>query len=507
MSAFEPDDELAGLLSEFLDGELDADGQRRLNERLLDDPEAQQAYLDMCELHGALTWEHGMVIGELPPQPSVRRGPSLLKIAGACVLAASLLVAVWIGTADKAPHLGDQSLATITSRIDAELTKDQQAWLQSEVSAGAYQLERGLLEIYFASGVTVILEAPSRLEFLSDEHLVLHSGRISANVPPAGKGFTIDTPDAHVVDFGTEFSLDVSDVESEVHVFGGLVRVQPRSADGKDLSSPVDLRTDQAVRVTRTEETTASIDIATDRFIRSIVEPRWVYPKLVKRWKPVAYYRMAIREKGLACTSPGDPAELLPEKAGEILKGTGQQPPWAPGRIGSSLKIGGQSLGRGGVIRKRLLTENVFSIAGWVRPVGLPSGAVIASDLNGESSGRFIMRLDPVDGKLQAAVRLDDGTLAEVQATEPLALSQWHHVVMTYNGKSLRLFQNGNRVGSRNVEQLANASDVCWIGTDDSRTQLWHGRIDELAFFNRALTEAQVDVLFKSVEDLPVPAP
>ena len=78
-------------------------------------------------------------------------------------------------------------------------------------------------------GATVYIEAPARFDAVSGNRLLLRNGRLSASVPPEGLGFTVDTPDAEVIDFGTEFSIEVESSASEVHVFEGLVRVQPRS--------------------------------------------------------------------------------------------------------------------------------------------------------------------------------------------------------------------------------------------------------------------------------------
>jgi ferric-dicitrate binding protein FerR (iron transport regulator) len=67
---------------------------------------------------------------------------------------------------------------------------------------------------------------------------------------PKAIGFTVETPAADVVDFGTEFSVDVAGGASEVHVFEGLVQVQPRSTEWHEATgSAVDLRTSQAVMI------------------------------------------------------------------------------------------------------------------------------------------------------------------------------------------------------------------------------------------------------------------
>ena len=140
--------------------------------------------------------------------------------------------------------------------------------------AGEYRLDRGLLHLRFGSGVTVYVEAPARFHAVNGKRVVLHSGRLSANVPPEGVGFTVDTPDAEVIDFGTEFSIDVESSASEVHVFEGLVRVQPRSLKDGKAGQAVNLQSSQAVKIDNASKKPVGIQLATDRFIRSFDEPR-----------------------------------------------------------------------------------------------------------------------------------------------------------------------------------------------------------------------------------------
>ncbi len=513
MTTWNVDDELQELLEEFLDGRLDTSARQRLQNRLHNDADAQQLYLELCEVHAALTWEHGLILTGVAPQPSPSPSPArrlrVTSVVGMLV-ATLLIVLAWPNSENKQPALlGGDVVATLTSRIDLVLTREQAPWNDNKLCIGEYELERGLMEFAFANGVTVIVEAPSRLEFRNENYMVLHSGRLSANVPPEGIGFTVETPEAEVVDYGTEFSVEANAGESEVHVFSGLVRVQPKAADGGDVAESFDLRTAQAVRIAETTSQPAGIDLATDRFIRSIEETRWVYPRLVKRWKPVAYYRMAIQTLGLACTSGEEPFDYLPEYAGEVLKGTGQKPPWAPGRIGMALRIGEQSLGRGGMIPTAPpLPSDAFSIAVWVHLASRPAGAIVVTDFDGDSGGRYALRLDPVAGHLQAVVRMEDWSQVDVVESDELSLNEWHHVVMVCDGQSLTLFRNGHVVASMPCEQMVPACDeACWIGTATGGRNLWDGRIDELAFFDRALTKKQVKVLFEAVENLPVGNP
>ena len=105
---------------------------------------------------------------------------------------------------------------------------------------------------------------------------------LSASVPPEGVGFAVDTPDAEVIDFGTEFSIDVESNASEVHVFEGLVRVQPRSLKDGKAGQAVNVQSSQAVKIDNASKKPVGIQLATDRFIRSFDEPKTSLPPCIK---------------------------------------------------------------------------------------------------------------------------------------------------------------------------------------------------------------------------------
>ena len=89
------------------------------------------------------------------------------------------------------------------------------------------QLKKGLAEIRFASGVSMILEAPARLQIHSDTRTALLNGKLVTTVPQAATGFVVETAAAEVVDLGTEFGVEVdAGGAMRVEVFRGKVRAE-----------------------------------------------------------------------------------------------------------------------------------------------------------------------------------------------------------------------------------------------------------------------------------------
>ncbi|HSI61666.1 MAG TPA: LamG-like jellyroll fold domain-containing protein, partial [Candidatus Saccharimonadia bacterium] len=83
-------------------------------------------------------------------------------------------------------------------------------------------------------GASVTLEGRSELEIVSVNEAKCAHGQMRVHVPPHARGFKLTTPDAEVVDLGTEFGLKVSETgRAEVHVFDGEVEVLPNQATAK----------------------------------------------------------------------------------------------------------------------------------------------------------------------------------------------------------------------------------------------------------------------------------
>ncbi len=406
-------------------------------------------------------------------------------------LAATLLIAafLWFASASENEHV---PVATLVTDVDAVLLCDGQPCKGTELRAGKYRLEQGLLQLQFDGGVMVYVEAPARFDAVSDKRVTLHSGRLSANVPPEGVGFTVETPAAEVIDFGTEFSVEVESGASEVHVFAGMVRVLPRSPSGTKTGSAVDLRTSQAVMIDHvSDKKPVAIDLATDRFIRTFDEFRRRYSGTVKRLSPVAFYRMAIRDQGLAC--------LPPEYSGVVLMGDGNRPPHARGVFaGGSLRVLADSSGRGGrVDTSPPLRTGQFTLAAFIYPEPGAREGIVATNIR-SNDGNFALGLDE-NGVLQATIRNRDGGLLTVSGDAAVALHTWRHVVMTVDGQQFRLYEDGHLVASAACSPVADSvTDVLWFGTNADGQQLWDGRIDEVALFDRAFSDVDVTALYEA---------
>jgi hypothetical protein len=174
----------------------------------------------------------------VPARAEIRpRGESRLtriSWAGVCAsLAVGLLLAATLGgirlyhivTARGASQ--PIYVAELCGGADARWSEDGMPEADGRLPAGRrLVLAAGVAKIAFDSGAHVILEGPAEFEPLSPTGGLLSQGLLSARVTPAARGFVVRTPDATVVDLGTEFGVAVDQGRlSDVEVFAGRVEV------------------------------------------------------------------------------------------------------------------------------------------------------------------------------------------------------------------------------------------------------------------------------------------
>ncbi len=418
-----------------------------------------------------------------------RRTYRVAYVSGA--IAFTLLVGAILWNTDSHPSK-DAPLAMLVDEVDATLIHGGASWKIAELPGGEYRLIQGLLRLQFAHGVMVCVEGPAQFHVVDKQRIKLLAGRISANVPKEGIGFTVETSEASIVDHGTVFSVEAESGASEVHVFEGLVRVQSMLG-GNDKTGAIDLRTSQAIRIENSQPQPVAIKLANERFVRNFDEPKRNYARTVKQLSPVAFYRMAIRDKGLVSEPP--------QYSGIVLTGDGIRPPHARGVFaGGSLRVGTNSTGRGGrVDSPPPLGTGRFTLAVYLYLEARSHGATVATNLQADG-GNFALTLDE-KGSLRATVRQRDGELRSVSNEALFPLTTWRHLVVTSDGDQLRLYEDGHLVASTPCAMLApSVSETVWFGTDAKGIRLWGGRIDELALFARAVSADEIADLYQAAQ-------
>lgn len=225
-------DEWNSLISGWLDGDLDAAEQERLENWLRADPanldRLVEASIRDQQLREAVHVSENRAKAEKSRVVRNPRNRSLPTLAAAAVVVFGLVATYWF--------FRDTKIAEVVATENSRITnRSEKLDVGSAFATGPIVLESGRLEIQLSSGVHLEMTGPLEGELIDAMHLRLKSGRLNANVGERGKGFTVFTEAGDVIDLGTEFGIEVDpDGESRVAVFSGQVEVRPReSGEGR----------------------------------------------------------------------------------------------------------------------------------------------------------------------------------------------------------------------------------------------------------------------------------
>ena len=227
---------LAESLAKLTDDTLDAGSLRTLQERLRNDPAAHAFAAHFLHLEGELK-ASGSGMGKLLSTPASgetrihrlvfsRSIPWTLAAAAAVALLLALVLRKQPAV-EFAYNPTPAAVATLTEAKNCRWAESSLPTVQgSKIGPGFYELVEGLATFTFESGAVLTLEAPSILEITDAMNCHLRKGALIADVPESAIGFTVDTPDAKVVDFGTKFGVSANDDGFYVvQVLEGLVEV------------------------------------------------------------------------------------------------------------------------------------------------------------------------------------------------------------------------------------------------------------------------------------------
>ena len=267
----------------LLEGTLAPDEQSELDSLILNSPAARKAYLEHVQESACLRWlcvEEFPAVVERAKMPAEKtrwhssRTWGIAAIFGgglACAVVAAVASWMFFSGSDNARtrESGTMEVAAAAPIDTNKLEKRQMpnivptgvdhpavatitglGGVRWQMASGArqmlsrcaigdrLQLRGGSAELTFDAGAQVTVFGPADFEITSATSIRCRRGRVTTLVDHRGKGFSIETPQAKVVDLGTQFGLQISDKgETEVVVFQGSIDLSysPR-ADAVDAS-------------------------------------------------------------------------------------------------------------------------------------------------------------------------------------------------------------------------------------------------------------------------------
>jgi hypothetical protein len=264
------------------------------------------------------------------------------------------------------------------------------------------------------------------------------------------------------------------------------------------------LETGEATRVDCRTGMPSGIDLGEGQFVRSLREVDGDYARSVLALKPVVYYQMEPVGDGMKLIDSSDS-----RADATIHLGRATTPVWTAGRVGAALKLGGTSQQTYASAPKYPQTQgDELSVVAWVYARSRPRWASIAKNWAGgaDDRGQFHFGLHEDSGELEAHIVDSSDREIVVRDRAPLALNQWHHVAFVADGTMLRLYRNGEELAAAPYRRLHRDPRIkaLAIGTklnlaadapEERDFNMWDGRLDELAIFNRALEPKEIESL------------
>ncbi|MCB1276751.1 FecR domain-containing protein [Prosthecobacter sp.] len=228
------------LMARYLAGVADADEVRLLETRMSTDAALRRDFLSHANVDATLLASVQPAAIEATrekPKPT-RWSGGVARLAAAAAVVAVSWSAFWWNTGGVKVDV----LAISGSKASSWSIGSTRRLRDLALADGAAQLR-------LANGVVLDLVAPVHLRFVDDMHARVLAGSVTADVGPAGSGFTLDTPSARVVDLGTRFGVSVlDDGDTDVAVFQGKVEVhEPKGTTQKQ--SVLTLKAGDSVRV------------------------------------------------------------------------------------------------------------------------------------------------------------------------------------------------------------------------------------------------------------------
>jgi hypothetical protein len=136
-----------------------------------------------------------------------------------------------------------------------------------------------------------------------------------------------------------------------------------------------------------------------------------------------------------------------------------------------------------------------FSISAWFKSDNTVSSnqPIVSSRINSISSSKGV-DIFLSNNILYARVYNNGATAVTTSFTDT---SNWHHVVMTYNGTTLDLFLDNTSLGT-STGVYANSAANWLIGKWNAGANYFDGQIDAVSIYNYALSSSQVTTLYGS---------
>jgi len=166
-------------------------------------------------------------------------------------------------------------------------------------------------------------------------------------------------------------------------------------------------------------------------------------------------------------------------------------PKWVEGRFGKALDFNGSSDYVEVADSKSLDITGDITIVLWLykRPAG--RGTLVGKWKQVGDVWSYVL-YDRGEGGGGWRLRWSDQSQTNLEGPYTLPDNEWVHNAATYDGSSMKVFENGEEIGNIAANKQIDVTDnPVWIGNDGYQ-QHFNGILDEVAIFNVALTKGDI---------------
>jgi hypothetical protein len=231
-----------------------------------------------------------------------------------------------------------------------------------------------------------------------------------------------------------------------------------------------------------------------------------------------AWEQSVARPSATGSGQPGFPTGSLVayftlDQATELSNGS--EVKYQPGRVGRAAVFDGKSSLNGGQIANFDRTDH-FTLAAWIYPIAAEGGAIIAKAREPQGDRSVGARMGTGYGLLLGGGKLQFNVVdvwsndaLRVETKDRIALNQWLHVAVTYDGSGtasgVRIYIDGQPQTLKVIsDQLLHSAKtnaplrIGGIGIEKAE-RIFHGLIDEARIYSAVLTPAQTVMLAKEL--------
>ncbi|KPA12770.1 secreted protein containing LamG-like jellyroll fold [Candidatus Magnetomorum sp. HK-1] len=146
------------------------------------------------------------------------------------------------------------------------------------------------------------------------------------------------------------------------------------------------------------------------------------------------------------------------------------------------------------------LEPNVISLVAWVKPIGFSGWSTVIMKSNGGWTQGY--GLAHYTGSNDIHFFINNYSSVNVSASIPVL--KWSHIAGVYDGKSIKLYINGEMIDSKSYNGEINYSSApvtIGMGSGGNGTRyLWKGGIDDIRIYNRAISASEIKSIFLLTE-------